>query len=186
VDQRLRRETAQSKRLGDGLTTSADPRRLTGRAHQRGAVRALERAPCEANRACPAALNQARRDAIAGPELRHLRAYLGHDPGDLVPAQHRHREHADVCGGDGQIGVAQTRGPDINEYFSPQRVGQFHFSDRETGAYGVDDCGFHPSSSSIGSGRGQMVATVRRYMKVNFEGKLHILWAASGVLFGRR
>jgi hypothetical protein len=33
---------------------------------------------------------------------------------------------------------------------------------------------------------GRMVAAVRRYMKVNFEGKLHILRAASGALFGRR
>jgi hypothetical protein len=149
VDQRLRRETAQSESLGDGLTTATNPRRLTCRAHQRGAIRALEWAPCEANRACPAALNQARRYAIASLELRHLRAYLDHDSGDLVPAQHWHREHADVLSGDRQIGVAKTGGPDINEYFSPQRMCQLHFSDRETGANGVNDCGFHPSSSSI-------------------------------------
>jgi hypothetical protein len=66
-----------------------------------------------------------------------------------VPAQHWHREHADVLSGDRQIGVAKTGGPDINEYFSPQRMCQLHFSDRETGANGVNDCGFHPSSSSI-------------------------------------
>jgi hypothetical protein len=99
-------------------------------------------APFEANRACPAALNQARRYAIASLELRHLRAHLDHDPGDLVPAQHRHREYADVLSGDRQIGVAKTEGPDINEYFSPQRMCQLHFSDRETGANGVNGCGF--------------------------------------------
>jgi hypothetical protein len=56
---------------------------------------------------------------------------------------------------------------------------QLHFSDREAGANCVNDCGFHPSSSSISPGRGRMVATVRQYMKVNFEDKLHILVAAS-------
>jgi hypothetical protein len=122
---------------------------------------------------------------IARLELRHLRTYLDHDPSDLVPAQDRHREHADVLSGDRQIGMAKAGGPDINEYFSPQRMCQLYFSHRETGANGVDDCGFHPSSSSISPGRGRMVATIRQYMKVNFEGKLHILVAASA-LFGRR
>jgi hypothetical protein len=54
---------------------------------------------------------------------------------------------------------------------------QLHISDRETGANGVYDCGFHASSSGISPRRGPMVATLRHYMKVNFEGKLHILVA---------
>jgi DNA-binding MarR family transcriptional regulator len=61
---------------------------------------------------------------------------------------------------------------------------QLHFSDRETGANGVNDCRFHPSSSSISPGRGRMVATVRQYMKVDFEGKLHILVTASARCLG--
>ena len=132
-----------------------------------------------------AGLNQARRYAVASLELRHLRACLDHDPGDLVPAQQRHREHADVLSGDRQIGMAQAGGPDINEYFSSQRICQLYFSDRETGADSVNDCGFHPSSSSISPGRGRMVATVREYMKASFEGKLHISWRQRA-LFGRR
>jgi hypothetical protein len=77
-------------------------------------------------------------------------------------------------------------GPNINEYFSPQRMSQLHLSDLETGANGVNDCGFHPSSSSTSPGRGRMVATARRYMNVDFEGKLHISDARARTLFGRR
>jgi len=70
--------------------------------------------------------------------------------------------------------VAETGGPDVYQYFSPHRLSQVNHRDLETGANGIDDCGFHRSSLSTISGRGRMVATLRRYMKVNFEGKLHI------------
>jgi hypothetical protein len=75
--------------------------------------------------------------------------------------------------------VAKPGGPDINEYFSPQRMSQLHLSDLETCANGVNDCGLDPSSSSTSPGRGQMVATVRRYMKVDCEGNVHISGCAS-------
>jgi DNA-binding MarR family transcriptional regulator len=54
------------------------------------------------------------------------------------------------------------------------RLSQVNHRDLETGANGVDDCGFHRSSLTTSTGRGRTVATLRQYMKVDFEGKLHI------------
>jgi hypothetical protein len=71
--------------------------------------------------------------------------------------------------------MAKTGGTDVNQHFSPLRLIQLNLRDLESGANGVDDCGFHRSSSSTSTstGRGRMVATAPLYMKVNFEGNLH-------------
>jgi hypothetical protein len=56
--------------------------------------------------------------------------------------------------------MAETRSPHVNQYFSPLRLSQLNLRDLETGASGVDDCGFHRSPLSASTGRGQMVATL--------------------------